>query len=169
MPSEHLGEGLQKLVERAGEGSPLPTFGASGQGESPEVGAEPVELGVASRTVGVLAAEGEGAPAGFDGEVAEAIMSSEQTLEVRDGLRGHGGAGGHATSLPGTSDSSGRQAAPLQGIALEGPLKGMSLVGIPMRDEAENRAVELIEAIEDAIAKHALLHDPEEELDLVDP
>jgi hypothetical protein len=164
-----LREGLQKLVESAGEGSLLPAFGAIGKGEPPELGAKPVELCMASRTVGVFAAEGEGAPAAFDREVAEAIVSGKQALEVRDGVRWHGGSGGHATSLSRSGDSSGRSATALQGIALEGPLKGMSLVGIPVRDEPEDSAVELIEAVEDAVAKHALLHDAEAELDLVDP
>jgi putative transposase len=169
VPAEHLGEGLQKLVESAGEGSLLPASGVSRKGEPPEFGAEPVELGMASRTVGVFAAEGEGAPAAFDREVAEGIMSGEQALEVRDDVRRQGGARSHATSLSRSGDSSGRLATALQGVALEGPLERMSLVGIPVRDEAEDSAIELVEAVEDAIAKYALLHDTEEELDLVDP
>ena len=96
MPTEELGEGLEKLVEGAGKRSSLPASGVSWQGKPPKVGSEPVELGMASRTVGVVAAEGEGTAAALDGEVAEAVMGGEQTLQMRGGVRRHGSAGSHA-------------------------------------------------------------------------
>ncbi len=51
----------------------------------------------------------------------------------------------------------------------EGPAKGMCLVSVPVTDETEHVAGDVLEALEVAVAKDAALKNAEPDLDLIDP
>ena len=82
---------------------------------------------------------------------------------VGDGGRGRRGRARHAANLRGdgrrwVDESPG-----------EGPAKGMRLVPVPVTDETEHVAGDVLETLEAAVAKDAALKNAEPDLDLIDP